>query len=191
MNDPAIYMVLTGPPYPYTQESFDGFFDEVLAPSAQLASEEMLEVLIAKGRGETKWVGTRVPFPTIRVEDPKTGEQRFLGQFDVRRRSYLKEMVGSQEEATRLTEVNNAREAGDPETEYEIGCKRCSHFWILIRFVSVFHPSSNFRLQCICGQEKTNLIVCSLGSARISWSGDHASCFVNRDQGIFRAVYEC
>ncbi|PQE16931.1 hypothetical protein CJF30_00003639 [Rutstroemia sp. NJR-2017a BBW] len=125
LNDPILYMVLMGPPYPYTQESFDGFFNEVLAPSAQLASEELLEALIAKGRGETKWVGTHVPFPTIRGEDPKTGEQKFLGQFDVRRRTYLKEMVGSQEEATRLTEINNARKAGDPETEYEVG------FWVV------------------------------------------------------------
>ncbi|KAM3075548.1 hypothetical protein ACMFMG_007690 [Clarireedia jacksonii] len=128
MNHPAIYMALTGPPYPYTQESFDGFFDAVLLPTSQLASEELHEAFIAKGRGETKWVGTRVPFPTIREEDPKTGEQRFIGQFDIRRRTYLKQSVGSEEEAARLTEINNAREAGDPETEYEIGCK-CSFYF--------------------------------------------------------------
>lgn len=129
--DPAVYLYLVGPPFPYTQESFDFQF-QVLDPATRTAVGELWDAKVEAEKGgieerkweDRKWVGSGLPFPTIRevvVGEDGEREERFLGGLGVRRRGYA--TVLDEEAKERLVRENNERKVGDPGTEWEVGCE--------------------------------------------------------------------
>ncbi|KAF7888224.1 uncharacterized protein EAF02_002765 [Botrytis sinoallii] len=125
--DPAVYLNLTGPPFPYTQDDFDSFFNEVLDKNSRVAAAELWDAKSAQEDGSPvqKWVGA-VPFPSIReVRVGEKGEriEEFVGQIDIRRRGFVTTI--DEEERKKLAKENADRKTGDPEIEWEIG------FWLL------------------------------------------------------------
>ncbi|KAF7960796.1 hypothetical protein EAE96_000469 [Botrytis aclada] len=125
--NPAVYLNLTGPSFPYTQEDFDSFFNEVLDKSSRLAAAELWDAKSAQEDGSPvrKWVGA-VPFPSIReVRVGEKGEKTedFIGQIDIRRRGFV--TTKDEQERKKLAGENADRKTGDPEIEWEIG------FWLL------------------------------------------------------------
>ncbi|ESZ98113.1 hypothetical protein SBOR_1492 [Sclerotinia borealis F-4128] len=121
-NHPSIYLNLTGPPFPYTQESFDSFFKEVLDKNVQIAVAELRDAKLSEENGNGKrWVGA-IPFPSIRevvVNGKGEREEVFIGQTEIRRRGYM--TVLGEDERQRLVKGNEGRKIGDPEIEWEIG----------------------------------------------------------------------
>ncbi|TGO65675.1 hypothetical protein BOTNAR_0075g00250 [Botryotinia narcissicola] len=126
-TDPAVYLHLTGPPFPYTQEDFDSFFNEVLDKNSRVAAAELWDAKSAQEDGSPvqKWVGA-IPFPSIReVRVGEKGEriEEFIGQIDIRRRGFV--TTADEEERKILAKENADRKTGDPGIEWEIG------FWLL------------------------------------------------------------
>ncbi|KAF7911138.1 uncharacterized protein EAF01_002646 [Botrytis porri] len=125
--NPAIYLNLTGPPFPYTQDDFDSFFNEVLDKNSRVAAAELWDATSAKEDGSPvqKWVGA-VPFPSIR--EARVGEEgerieEFIGQIEIRRRGFVTTI--DDVERKKLAKENADRKTGDPGIEWEIG------FWLL------------------------------------------------------------
>ncbi|KAF7863999.1 hypothetical protein EAF04_006964 [Stromatinia cepivora] len=125
-NQPSIYLNLTGPPFPYTQESFDSFFTEVLDKNSRIAVAELWDAREAEKNGEGKrWVGA-IPFPSIRevvVDERGERKELFIGQVEIRRRGFVTFLDEKGKE--RLVRENLERKTGDPGIEWEIG------FWLL------------------------------------------------------------
>ncbi|KAA8574828.1 hypothetical protein EYC84_004073 [Monilinia fructicola] len=106
-NQPAIYLHLTGPPFPYTQESFDAFFHDVLDRKAKIAAAELWDARAAEEQGGPRsWVEA-LPFPSIR--EVAEGICDGFG--------------GGEREG--LVRRNGERRTGDPGVEWEVG------FWLL------------------------------------------------------------
>ncbi|KAF5871812.1 putative gnat family protein [Botrytis fragariae] len=125
--NPAVYLNLTGPPFPYTQDDFDSFFNEVLDKNSRIAAAELWDAKSAQEDGSPvqKWVGA-VPFPSIReVRVGEKGEriEEFIGQIDIRRRGFVTTI--DEEERKKLAGEHAERKTGDPGIEWEIG------FWLL------------------------------------------------------------
>ncbi|QSZ37580.1 hypothetical protein DSL72_008678 [Monilinia vaccinii-corymbosi] len=125
-NHPSIYLNLTGPPFPYTQESFDSFFHDVLDKNARIAAAELWDAKVAEEDGHgRRWVEA-IPFPSIRevvVNGEGASEEIFIGLVEFRRRGYV--TILEDEERERLIGINRERKTGDPKIEWEIG------FWLL------------------------------------------------------------
>ncbi|EMR86723.1 putative gnat family protein [Botrytis cinerea BcDW1] len=125
--NPAVFLNLTGPPFPYTQDDFDSFFTEVLDKSSRLAAAELWDAKKAQEDGSPvqKWVGA-IPFPSIReVRVGEKGEriEEFVGQIEIRRRGFVTTI--DKEEREKLAGESANRKTGDPGIEWEIG------FWLL------------------------------------------------------------
>jgi hypothetical protein len=124
LSDPRVYMNLAGPPYPYGQEEWDGWFP-ILEKASKDTLAEWLEVEKSRKEGGhgRKWVtGARgAPVSAIREVDPVTGEQRFIGSIDATRKNWL--FYAVTEENKRKQEANDALEAGDPRIQWDLGCK--------------------------------------------------------------------
>ncbi|CAD6442165.1 6f35f2f7-e47e-469f-ac4b-9e2603baaaf1 [Sclerotinia trifoliorum] len=125
-NNPSIYLNLTGPPFPYAQESFDSFFTEVLDKNVRIAVAELWDAREAERNKEGKsWVGA-IPFPSIRevvVDERGRRRELFIGQVEVRRRGFVTVLDGEKREG--LVGENLERRVGDEGIEWEIG------FWLL------------------------------------------------------------
>ncbi|KAJ8066073.1 hypothetical protein OCU04_005165 [Sclerotinia nivalis] len=125
-NHPSVYLNLTGPPFPYVQESFDIFFAEVLDKNVRIAVAELWDAREAEKNGEGKrWVGA-IPFPSIRevvIDERGKRKELFIGQVEIRRRGFV--TVLDEKEKERLVKENLERKTGDPGIEWEIG------FWLL------------------------------------------------------------
>jgi len=117
MANPVVYMNLEGPPFPYTQESWQEWYPII----AKLSSDSLAEYYAAeeaRKRGEKRWIKTALPVCMIREVDRATGDEKFLGACDVRFRG----VPGVEnEKRKRMKEINEGYEAGDPRIEREIG----------------------------------------------------------------------
>jgi len=88
MNHPAVYMNLNGPPFPYTQQNWEEWF-QIIDKESNAALAEWKETQSANGKeGERKWMSA-APVSTIREVDVQTGEERFVGNISIRRRGFL------------------------------------------------------------------------------------------------------
>lgn len=133
-NQPAIYLHLTGPPFPYTQESFDAFFHDVLDRKAKIAAAELWDARAAEEQGGPRsWVEA-LPFPSIRevVGVGEAREELFIGQVELRRRGYVTVLGAGEREG--LVRRNGERRTGDPGVEWEVGCM----FFLFPSFVFFF-----------------------------------------------------
>ncbi|KAF2501952.1 hypothetical protein BU16DRAFT_426007, partial [Lophium mytilinum] len=130
-NDPAIYMNLYSPPFPFTQESFEDFYP-IMSGTTQKAWEEYLEVVkwreerdraVAERKeveGSEKWVSAGLPVTCIRVaKEVVTGEEKMLGDFTIKRRRFAK--IQDPEARAKRKAENDALPAGDPAIEWELG----------------------------------------------------------------------
>ncbi len=134
LNDPRVYMNLNGPPYPYTEDDYLGWYG-VIEEAARTSSEEMhaiesswqiaQEAAQNPGGCRKKWMGRSWWVSAIREvisERPETGEEtKFLGEITVRRSGFL--FILDEAERQKKTDENNSLEAGDPKILYEVGCK--------------------------------------------------------------------
>lgn len=114
-NDPRVYMYLSGPPFPYTQESWDEWWP-ILSKVAAEALAEFKEVQ----DGKRKWVGAGSPVMAIR-EMKGDGISEFIGDIAIRKREFL--VIKDETERKRARDENEGLEAGDPQIQWEIGCK--------------------------------------------------------------------
>lgn len=123
MNDPRVYMNLTGPAFPYTQKDWEEFFSKT-EKSRSEALAEWKEIEKSKmeagddGKDFKRWIGG-TPVNCLREIDPETKQQRFIGHISVRRRGFL--AIRDKAERNRVEEENASRKAGDPLIEWEIG----------------------------------------------------------------------
>ncbi|KAF9638496.1 hypothetical protein BFW01_g9393 [Lasiodiplodia theobromae] len=130
MNDPRVYMNILSPPFPYLPQHWDQQFATIDAATRR-AREELDAVEAWRkqgGSGPKMWVGSGLPFTAIRevvvVEGPegKEEEERFLGRINIRRKDFR--TVVDEGERKALKAANDAKVAGDPEIEWEMG------FWL-------------------------------------------------------------
>ncbi|KAK0658465.1 hypothetical protein DIS24_g4705 [Lasiodiplodia hormozganensis] len=132
MNDPRVYMNILSPPFPYLPQHWDQQFATIDAATRR-AREELDQVEAWRKKdggggmqvGPKKWVGSGLPFTAIRevvtVVEGKE-EERFLGRINIRRKDYR--TVADEGERKALKAANDAKVAGDPEIEWEMG------FWL-------------------------------------------------------------
>ncbi len=131
LNNPAVYMNLSGPPYPYTESDCANWFKTLSATNDAALSQYLLvqasrsakegdagEQGVNTSEGK-KWVDG-LPVSAIR-EDGK-----FIGEFSVNRRGFS--MIRDENERKKMKEFNASLPAGDPRIEYEIGCKSLLSF---------------------------------------------------------------
>lgn len=127
-NDPRVYMNLANPPFPYTLPDWEWAFERFSSTSNR-ALDELIKVEAARqtiSTSETeKWVGSAMPMISIREVNSANGEQRFIGNINVRRGDFMTTV--DPDERKRLADANQAMEAGDERIEWELGCK-CSTF---------------------------------------------------------------
>lgn len=116
LNDPTVYMNLSGPPFPYTQENSK----EWTSILSKATSDALKEFRAAQGDDGKRWV-SQIPVSAIREMDADSGEGKFIGEVTIRRRVY--ESVTDPVERKRLQEENEALKAGDPRIEWAFGCK--------------------------------------------------------------------
>ncbi|KAF2817809.1 uncharacterized protein BDZ99DRAFT_373962 [Mytilinidion resinicola] len=116
-NDPAIYMTLFSPPFPFTQRSFDDFYP-IMSGTTQKAWEEYQEGKAVEGR--EKWVSAGLPVTCIRVaKGEPTGEEKMLGDFTIKKRRYVS--IKDLEARAERKGENDGWPAGDPRIEWELG----------------------------------------------------------------------
>jgi len=132
LNDPRVYMNLNGPPYPYTEDDYLGWY-RVIEEAARTNSEEMQTIerwwQIAQeaeqnpGGCRRKWMGKSWWVSAIREmtsEMSESGEEtKFLGEITVRRSSFL--FILDEAERQKKIDENNSLEAGDHKILWEVG----------------------------------------------------------------------
>lgn len=186
MNDPRVYMNTLSPPFPYLPHHWDAQFATIDAASRR-AREELDAVEAWRkdggGDGPKRWVGSGLPFTAIRevvtaVEEGKEEEEeRFLGRVNIRRKDFR--TVADEEERKALKAANDAKVAGDPEIEWEMGCK-----------------SSLFPSLLVLRKKKFNADVmlirtCSLALPFSSRTRRHDYSSAHADGDILRWLHEC
>ncbi|KAK5455197.1 hypothetical protein LTS15_005917 [Exophiala xenobiotica] len=132
LNDPRVYMNLNGPPYPYTDEDYLGWY-EVIEEAARTSSEEMQTIKRSSniasdteqnaGGCQRKWMGRSwwvSAIRELRSERSESGEEmKFLGETTVRRSNFL--YITDEAERHNKVDENNSLEAGDPKILWEVG----------------------------------------------------------------------
>jgi len=119
LNDPAVYINLAGPPFPYTQAHYHARVEE-MSGRIETALAEFREVEASRGDPNgKKWI-SGVPFTVIREINPQTGESTVLGDCHVTRNDFFE--VEDEEERKRKTGQNNRLEVGDPNIVWEAAC---------------------------------------------------------------------
>jgi hypothetical protein len=113
LNNPAVYMNLAGPPFPYLQEHHDSKVATMEAKTAKVLKE------LREFEKERKWASA-APFSVIREIDGESGEDRVLGDLVLRRSDFFD--VDDERERETIKSRNDALEAGDPDIVWEIGC---------------------------------------------------------------------
>jgi hypothetical protein len=119
LNDPAVYMNLAGPPFPYTQAHFDARFQET-SSEIEIALAEFRDIEASRGElNGRKWVNG-IPFSVIRKINPQTGKDTLIGDFYIRRNGFIE--IENEEDRKRMKDKNDGLEAGDPNIVWETGC---------------------------------------------------------------------
>jgi hypothetical protein len=116
LNDPKVYMNLTGPPYPYRPEDADWWLAHCAATTESFF-EQCTEATTSGDSGLV--VVGECPVQVIREQREDDGTEVFLGACSLIR-SDFSDIVDHRERETRLRE-NNARQAGDPSIVWQIG----------------------------------------------------------------------
>lgn len=128
-NDPRVYMNLASPPFPFTRKDWDEQFSKKVSLLANKGLEEWRKVEIARRDNQSteaeRWVGSAMPMSAIREVDVETGEQKFIGNIQIRRRGFM--TILDEEERKVAAEDNNSMLAGDSRIQWELGCK-CSFY---------------------------------------------------------------
>jgi hypothetical protein len=114
-NDPKVYMNLSGPPFPYTQESWDSWWPIV----SKVASDALAEFEDVQA-GKRKWVRAGSPVMVIR-EMKGDGDGELIGDIAIRMQEFL--LIKDVAERKRARDENEGFEAGDPRIVWEMGCK--------------------------------------------------------------------
>lgn len=99
-----------------------------MSKSTDDALAELREVQAARkqgSNGDKRWVSAS-PFTAIREVDEKTGEQRFIGEINIKRQAFR--FVSDNEERNAMKNKNDSLETGDPNIVWEMGCKLWSSF---------------------------------------------------------------
>jgi hypothetical protein len=134
LNDPKTYMNLIGPPFPYTQKDWNGWFPIISKVSKDALAEwreveewgrAEKEVRVSRHRsaaeeGGREWMGAGSTVMSIRELDQATLEESFLGEITIKRYRFL---TVTNEEERRAEEENNALRGGDPGIVWEFGCR--------------------------------------------------------------------
>ena len=120
LNDPAVYMNLAGPPFPYTQAHFDAQFKKT-SGEIEIVLAEFREVEASRGEPNSRKFVGGIPFTVIREIDPQTGENTFIGDFYIRRNGFVE--IENEEDRKRMKDQNDGLEAGDPNIVWETGCQ--------------------------------------------------------------------
>lgn len=189
MNDPRVYMNILSPPFPYLPHHWDQQFAAIDAATRR-AREELDAVEAWRKDGmqvgsPKRWVGSGLPFTAIRevvvVSDDGREEERFLGRVNVRRKDYR--TVADEGERAALKAANDAKIAGDPEIEWEMGCKSSfslfPHFWCFGK--KFFFFNADIML----------IRTCSLALPFSSRTRRHDHSSAHADGDILRWLHEC
>jgi hypothetical protein len=115
LNDPRVYTNLLGPPFPYTQKSWDEWW----LISSKVSDDSITELQEIQ-QGKRKWVGAGSPITVIRKMN-SDGTGVFIGNIGIRRREFFS--IQNEVERKRAKDENDALEAGDPRIVWEIGCE--------------------------------------------------------------------
>ncbi|KAH8891951.1 hypothetical protein GQ53DRAFT_746413 [Thozetella sp. PMI_491] len=122
LNDPKVYTSLLGPPFPYTHQNFEFWYNSI----EKQCAEGLKQYLEVKGgmdgsgeQGKRKWANA-CPVRIIREVNPETGAQEFIGDLGIDRHGYSGETKDQQD---KLRELNYSYEDGDERIDWDIGGK--------------------------------------------------------------------
>ncbi|EXJ59221.1 hypothetical protein A1O7_06653 [Cladophialophora yegresii CBS 114405] len=126
INDPAVYMNLNSPPYPYTDKDWaewyainGGASDANLAELKAIHQEQPPSVVASRDWSTRGWLGQRPWTSTIR--DVVDG--RFIGNISMGRETFM--YILDPEERQRRKDENDKLQPGDPRILWMIG------FWLV------------------------------------------------------------
>ncbi|KAH9217104.1 hypothetical protein DL95DRAFT_494930 [Leptodontidium sp. 2 PMI_412] len=95
-NAPSVYMNLLGLPFPYTPADWDSWFPIYSKAVKLLKNGRQRAVRETQG-----YKSKGIPFPGIREDDKKTGDETFLGEISIRRSGFIMKMDQDEKEDER------------------------------------------------------------------------------------------
>ncbi|EIN13848.1 hypothetical protein PUNSTDRAFT_56310 [Punctularia strigosozonata HHB-11173 SS5] len=121
MNDPKVYEMLNGPPYPYKDEHAVWWIGTIKAKADEVL-EELREVDSRDPEAPLRIVG-HCPVRILR-EVKEDGSDEFLGDCALTRLRYP--TILDSKERERLIKANEDRPVGDPEIIWDVGDYICA-----------------------------------------------------------------